>query len=75
MSNARWKSSLEAYLLEGIPKRLPSFGAATRRMDEEQIDVGLLSFFGWVHLLDGFDKSWEEALHCVAFGVIEGLGC
>jgi hypothetical protein len=43
-------------------------------VDEEQVDVGLLSLLDGVHLLDGFDQTREKALDGVALGVVESLG-
>jgi hypothetical protein len=64
----------ETYLLESIPKCLPSFRAAARSVNEEQVNVGLLPFLGRVHLLDGFDQTREKTLDRITLGVVEGLG-
>ena len=62
------------YLLKGIPKCLSALRAATRCVDEEQVDVRLLPFLDRMHFLNGIDKSGEQALDSVALCVVEGLG-
>jgi hypothetical protein len=43
-------------------------------VNEEQVDVGLLSLLCRVHLLDRFDQTGQKALDRITLGVVEGLG-